>query len=206
MTAAGAAVPAGPDRQPGRDRRPDHPGLPRAGDRIGRRLQRRGPRRRSCPRRRPGRPHRPGPGGRELPARRRDHRGGAGDRAPRRSIPGYGFLAERADICRGRRSGRAHLRRADSRTIAARRRQARGPPARRRSVGVPVVPGTLEPTAVVRPDGVGGDRRRRGAIGYPLLVKAAAGGGGRGMRRVAAADDLAAALVGRVGRGAGRVR
>jgi 3-methylcrotonyl-CoA carboxylase alpha subunit len=39
-------------------------------------------------------------------------------------------------------------------------------------------------------------RDQAGAVGYPLLVKAAAGGGGRGMRLVTAEDDLADAVDG----------
>jgi len=62
-------------------------------------------------------------------------------------------------------------------------------------VGVPSVPGTLEPASVDDQEQVAGiiDTARR--IGFPLLVKAAAGGGGRGMRRVTREEDLAAALV-----------
>jgi acetyl/propionyl-CoA carboxylase alpha subunit len=60
---------------------------------------------------------------------------------------------------------------------------------------VPVVPGTLEPAPVDRPDQVAAIVRSAEEVGYPLLVKATAGGGGRGMRRVAVAADLPAALV-----------
>ena len=71
------------------------------------------------------------------------------------------------------------------------------PPARRlaRSVGVPHVPGTLEPAPVDRPDQLAAVLAAGSSVGFPLLVKAAAGGGGRGMRRVVAADELPAALV-----------
>jgi len=108
--------------------------------------------------------------------------------------PGYGFLAERAEFARA---------------VVAAGLTFVGPPAdaietlgdklraRRlaRSVGVPVVPGTLEPAAVTDRDGLVRLEATAAGIGYPLLVKAAAGGGGRGMRRVRAAEDLAGALV-----------
>jgi acetyl-CoA carboxylase, biotin carboxylase subunit len=107
--------------------------------------------------------------------------------------PGYGFLAERAGFARAiEAAGLAFI----------------GPPstvidalgdklhARRvaRRVGVPVVPGTLDPAPVDRPDQVTRILEEAAGIGYPLLVKAAAGGGGRGMRRVTAPADLPAAL------------
>ena len=63
------------------------------------------------------------------------------------------------------------------------------------AAGVPVVPGTFEPTPVDRADAASTSIvAAANAIGFPLLVKAAAGGGGRGMRRVDAAEDLPAAL------------
>ena len=107
--------------------------------------------------------------------------------------PGYGFLAERAVFARAVE---------DAGIVFV------GPPpdaiealgdklhARRlaRSVDVPVVPGTLEPAPVERPDQVAGIVAAAERIGFPLLVKAAAGGGGRGMRRVTAPEALPAAL------------
>ncbi len=107
--------------------------------------------------------------------------------------PGYGFLAERAAFAAAvERAGLVFVG-PDSRTIAAvgdklaARRLAR-------SVGVPVVPGTLEPARL-------DDAAQRASVvaaadqtGYPLLVKATAGGGGRGMRRVAGRGELQAAL------------
>jgi acetyl/propionyl-CoA carboxylase alpha subunit len=107
--------------------------------------------------------------------------------------PGYGFLAERAAFARAvEEAGIVFV----------------GPPpdaiealgdklhARRlaRSVDVPVVPGTLEPAPVERPDQVAAIVAEADRIGFPLLVKAAAGGGGRGMRRVTAPEALPAAL------------
>ncbi len=107
--------------------------------------------------------------------------------------PGYGFLAERAAFARaveeaglafvGPPSGAIE---ALGDKLAARRTAA--------AVGVPSVPGTLEPAPVDRPDAVDAILDAARGIGYPLMVKAAAGGGGRGMRRVIRPEDLPAAL------------
>jgi acetyl/propionyl-CoA carboxylase alpha subunit len=111
--------------------------------------------------------------------------------------PGYGFLSERAAFAAAvERAGLVFVG-PSSATIAALGDKL----AARRSAAaaeVPVVPGTLEPAQVDRPDAVDAvdaviaDADR---IGYPLLVKAAAGGGGRGMRQVTASSALPAALV-----------
>jgi len=109
--------------------------------------------------------------------------------------PGYGFLAERAGFARA---------------VEAAGLTFVGPPpavieslgdklnARRiaHDVGVPVVPGTLVPAPVDRPDQIAAILADAERIGFPLLVKAAAGGGGRGMRRVGSAAELPAALAG----------
>ena len=107
--------------------------------------------------------------------------------------PGYGFLAERASFARAvEDAGLVFVGPSPSSIAALGDKLA----ARRlaREAGVPVVPGTLEPADVSRPDRVDEIVRQAREIGYPLLVKAAAGGGGRGMRRVAGPDDLPAAL------------
>jgi acetyl/propionyl-CoA carboxylase alpha subunit len=108
--------------------------------------------------------------------------------------PGYGFLAERASFADAvERAGLTFVG-PDAETVArlgdklAARRAAT-------AAGVPIVPGTLEPAPVDRPDEVSGLVREAERIGFPLLVKAAAGGGGRGMRRVERARDLPAAVV-----------
>ena len=107
--------------------------------------------------------------------------------------PGYGFLSERATFARAvRDAGIAFIGPRPEAIDAlgdklAARRQAE-------AVGVPVVPGTFEPTPVDRPDQVEAILETARGIGFPLLVKASAGGGGRGMRRVARAEDLPAAL------------
>jgi acetyl/propionyl-CoA carboxylase alpha subunit len=107
--------------------------------------------------------------------------------------PGYGFLAERAAFAR--QIVEAGLRfvgpSPDAIEALGDKLQARR---LARAAGVPVVPGTLEPAAIERPDQVGPLVEDAERIGFPLLVKAAAGGGGRGMRRVARAQDLPAAL------------
>ncbi|HEX7473655.1 MAG TPA: biotin carboxylase N-terminal domain-containing protein [Candidatus Limnocylindrales bacterium] len=108
--------------------------------------------------------------------------------------PGYGFLAERASFAEAvERAGLVFVG-PDHRSIAAlgdklaARRVAT-------EAGVPVVPGTLEPVLVDRPDRVAGIVDEAERIGFPLLVKAAAGGGGRGIRRVERVEDLPAALL-----------
>jgi acetyl-CoA/propionyl-CoA carboxylase biotin carboxyl carrier protein len=101
--------------------------------------------------------------------------------------PGYGFLAEDAGFA--------------ERVIAAGLRWVGPPPAAMRvlgdkvqarsvaeAAGVPVVPG------VVGDAEVDGFAETAGALGFPLLVKAAAGGGGRGIRRVDRPEDLPEAL------------
>ena len=108
--------------------------------------------------------------------------------------PGYGFLAERAEFAR--RVVEAGLTFVGPSPAAI---EALGDKlhARRlaQSVGVPVVPGTLEPASIERPDELPPLVAEAERIGFPLLVKAAAGGGGRGMRRVESARDLPTALL-----------
>ena len=108
--------------------------------------------------------------------------------------PGYGFLAERAEFARAVEDAGLAFVGPGSGTIAAlgdKLAARRGASA----AGVPIVPGTLEPAPVDRPDDVAAIVEDATRVGFPLLVKAAAGGGGRGMRRVVAAEDLPAALV-----------
>jgi acetyl/propionyl-CoA carboxylase alpha subunit len=107
--------------------------------------------------------------------------------------PGYGFLAERASFARAVEDAGLAFIGPSSTTIAALGDKL----AARRSAtaaGVPVVPGTLEPAAVDRPDAVEAILDEATRIGFPLFVKAAAGGGGRGMRRVTSPAELPAAL------------
>lgn len=102
--------------------------------------------------------------------------------------PGYGFLAENADFARA---------------VGAAGMIFVGPPpesieslggkvaARNiaRQVGVPMVPGTLEPLKDA-------DEAHRIAaeFGYPVAIKAVAGGGGRGLRVVRSEDEVEAAF------------
>jgi acetyl/propionyl-CoA carboxylase alpha subunit len=107
--------------------------------------------------------------------------------------PGYGFLSERAEFARAVEDAGLAFVGPRSATIAALGDKLAG----RRgasAAGVPVVPGTLDPAPVDRPDDMAAIVKEGRAIGFPLLVKAAAGGGGRGMRRVEDPDQLPAAL------------
>jgi acetyl/propionyl-CoA carboxylase alpha subunit len=107
--------------------------------------------------------------------------------------PGYGFLAERASFAAAVEEAGLVFIGPNADAIArlgdklAARRLAAG-------VGVPVVPGTLEPAAIDRPDAIDGILAEAERIGFPLLVKTSAGGGGRGMRRVESGATLVEAL------------
>ncbi|HEY8167385.1 MAG TPA: biotin carboxylase N-terminal domain-containing protein [Candidatus Limnocylindrales bacterium] len=107
--------------------------------------------------------------------------------------PGYGFLSERpafAEACRDAGLTFVGPEPATLRGLGDKlhaRRAAAG-------VGVPVVPGSLEPIPVERADGFDAIADAASQIGFPLLVKAAAGGGGRGMRVVLEPRDLPAAV------------
>jgi len=89
--------------------------------------------------------------------------------------PGYGFLAESAELASAViETGLIWIGPPPAAIIAMGSKiEAK---ARMRSAGVPVLPDS--------------DVEGIDAIGYPLLVKASAGGGGRGMRIVRSADDL----------------
>ncbi len=102
--------------------------------------------------------------------------------------PGYGFLAENAAFAEACRDAGlvfigpppAAIRSMGDKTAA--RKVAR-------EMGVPMVPGTLEPVRSA-------DEARAAAasIGFPVMIKAAMGGGGKGMRLVASPAELDAAL------------
>jgi acetyl-CoA carboxylase biotin carboxylase subunit len=102
--------------------------------------------------------------------------------------PGYGFLAENAAFAEACAAAglvfigppAAAIRAMGDKTAA--RRVAR-------ELGVPMVPGTVEPLASDAEA-----RRLAGEIGYPVMLKAAMGGGGKGMRLVRQEGELEAAL------------
>jgi acetyl-CoA carboxylase biotin carboxylase subunit len=103
--------------------------------------------------------------------------------------PGYGFLAENAGFAeRVTEAGLTFIGpdaaciRTMGDKVAAKRAM--------RAAGVPCVPGPDE----TLPDDDDSIRRLAGAIGYPLIVKAAGGGGGRGMRIVTEEAALKDAL------------
>jgi len=101
--------------------------------------------------------------------------------------PGYGFLAENAELARACAANGVTfigpspeaMEKLGAKTAA---RQVAA------AAGVPMVPGTLEPLADVRAAGAWARE-----AGFPVLLKAVAGGGGKGMRRVENAGELEAA-------------
>ena len=102
--------------------------------------------------------------------------------------PGYGFLSENADFARAVADAGFTFVGPPPDAIAS-----MGDKLTARAVaeaaGVPVVPGTLEPTDDPDVARAFGDEH-----GYPVAVKAMFGGGGRGMKVVQSADEMAEAL------------
>jgi acetyl/propionyl-CoA carboxylase alpha subunit len=101
--------------------------------------------------------------------------------------PGYGFLSENADFAEAcETAGLVFVGPTPSQLallgdkLAARRRAL--------DLGVPILPGTTEPTSPARARAMLEDH----GAGARLMVKAAAGGGGRGMRTVDASSDVEA--------------
>ncbi|RUM57164.1 MAG: acetyl-CoA carboxylase biotin carboxylase subunit [Persephonella sp.] len=98
--------------------------------------------------------------------------------------PGYGFLSENADFAEYcERKGLIfigpkpeHIRLFGDK-IASKRAM--------REVGVPVLPGTIEPITDIEEA-----KRIAKEIGFPVIIKAAFGGGGRGMRIVEREEDF----------------
>ena len=90
--------------------------------------------------------------------------------------PGYGFLAENAEFAQACQENgltfigpSAAAIRAMGDKVSARQKM--------REVGVPIVPGLIEPIAALNDAVCFADE-----IGYPVMLKASAGGGGRGLR------------------------
>jgi acetyl-CoA carboxylase biotin carboxylase subunit len=100
--------------------------------------------------------------------------------------PGYGFLAERADLARALdRAGIAFIGpRPDSMDAMAVKTTAR---ARMAAAGVPTVPGSSAPIAEEAEARAFADE-----LGYPVMIKAAAGGGGKGMKRCDRSEEFPA--------------
>ncbi|MDY7103555.1 MAG: carboxyl transferase domain-containing protein [Actinomycetota bacterium] len=98
--------------------------------------------------------------------------------------PGYGFLAESAELAR--RCDEAGITfvgpRPETLELFGDKVRARG---LARSLAIPVIEGSDGPLA-------GADEAREvaGALGYPVMLKAVAGGGGRGIRRVDRPEEM----------------
>ena len=163
-----------PDRQPWRDRRPRHPGRPRARHRHGGGVLRARPQRPPRPPRRRGLRARRPDGGRELPQHRGDPRRHPPQRRRRRAPRLRLLQRERrlrpGDHRHGRRLHRPAAPRR-SRRWATRCRAAR----RRSRGGAPIVPGTTEFAQSADEIRAFGEEH-----GWPVAIKAAFGGGGRG--------------------------
>lgn len=104
--------------------------------------------------------------------------------------PGYGFLAENAGFAAAVNAAGLRFIGPSPAVIATMGDKVE---ARRVAIeaGVPVVPGTQEPVAIVE-DALAWAED----VGYPVAVKAAGGGGGRGFRVARSASELPDAFVG----------
>src|SRR5947208_2831551 len=102
--------------------------------------------------------------------------------------PGYGFLSERADAAEALlAAGLAWI----GPPVEALRAAGDKVRARRlaHSVGVSVVPGTVDPVSGIEEVHAFGERH-----GYPIAIKAAGGGGGRGLKVAASPGEVEAAF------------
>ncbi|MBI4534044.1 MAG: acetyl-CoA carboxylase biotin carboxylase subunit, partial [Candidatus Melainabacteria bacterium] len=104
--------------------------------------------------------------------------------------PGYGFLAENAQLAQACQDAGVTFVGPQPDVIAklgskVESRRLMG------AAGVPVVPGTVDPV-----DDFLAVKQLGAKYGYPIAIKAAAGGGGRGLRVVSREEDVEQAFVG----------
>lgn len=98
--------------------------------------------------------------------------------------PGYGFLSENPEFIRMVEESGIIFIGPSSKSVMM---MGEKTSARRlmKLNNVPIVPGTTEPIKSVEEG-----KKISGAIGYPVMLKAAAGGGGKGMRKIDCADEF----------------
>src|SRR5205823_3361660 len=102
--------------------------------------------------------------------------------------PGYGFLSENAAFAQACADARLTFIGPPAPVIAALGNKLAAREIARRA-GAPLVPGSGGPVTTATEAA-----RAAGAIGWPVMLKAAAGGGGKGMRVVRGEGELASAL------------
>ena len=172
-------------RQPGRDRRPDHPHRPRTGPAHGRGVLRRRPGAAARPARRRGGTARPGAREGVVPRRGPDPARPPRTPARARSTPATASCPRtRPSPARGEAAGHRvrRARRPSSWSCSA---PSTPRARRRRAAGVPLLAGhrACWRRSTRRVAG-------RGAIGYPVMLKATGGAAASACRRAARADEL----------------
>ena len=173
------------DRQPRRDRRPHRPRLQGRRHRLRRRLRRPRPRRPARQGRRRGvRPRRLDPR-RDLPGPGQDPRRSPTQAGADAVHPGYGFLAENAELRPGR-----HRRRADlDRPLARGHRRASA--TRSRPATSPTAPTPRScPAPRTRSRTPTRSSRSPRSTALPVAIKAAYGGGGRGLKVARTLEEI----------------